>query len=561
MIITHRQTRFVLSGGLLCLLPFGFLLATDTLLWQRCLSAAAILACLLAGVSLLQNRKHPLRVTWNDLFVSLYMAYGGIQYIIHRNDLPGSVFASWTVVVALYLVARNSDTRALPAFLWAASLPQSLVALGQLLDVFPSTHGLYAVTGTFWNPSQLGGFLACLAPLLVHDIRSRKRRLLFLGLSAFPLAALVLSDSRAAWLACLIGTLYVLRLEPKTKLQTGIVAAAVLVAGVALWFYKPLSALGRFHLWKITGNMAADAPLFGGGLHSFPRLYMPYQGFYFECHPDDAFADTATVVTTPYNEFLHILVEQGLIGLSLFLLLCGGFLLRPGEENRKYTAVLLSFLVFSCFSYPGENVALLAVLACCMGAFRGRAALAIVRSRAVRLLPVAVPVLALCLNVGVFVRYRILARIVYASTQEIHVEAFRNEPDALQCLALRYPPLPPDKHKRVLELLAARCPSPNSYCTLAIFCEQNGEIATAEKLYRQAALMVPNQIRANYRLFNLYKNNGQTEAAYAMALRLVRQRVKIENSFTLEAQGEATRYLKRHKHDKPNEIVRQPQIQ
>lgn len=73
--------------------------------------------------------------------------------------------------------------------------------------------------------------------------------------------------------------------------------------------------------------------------------------------------------------------------------------------------------------------------------------------------------------------------------------------------------------------------------------------------------MVPNQIRANYRLFNLYKNNGQTEAAYAMALRLVRQRVKIENSFTLEAQGEATRYLKRHKHDKPNEIVRQPQIQ
>ena len=298
--------------------------------------------------------------------------------------------------------------------------------------------------------------------------------------------------------------------------------------------------------------MAVDAPLFGGGLHSFPRLYMPYQGFYFECHPDDAFADTATVVTTPYNEFLHILVEQGLIGLSLFLLLCGGFFLRHGEENRKYTAVLLSFLVFSCFSYPGENVALLAVLACCMGAFRGRAALAIVRSRAVRLLPVAVPVLALCLNVGVFVRYRILARIVYASTQEIHVEAFRNEPDALQCLALRYPPLPSDKHKRVLELLATRCPSPNSYCTLAIFCEQNGEIATAEKLYRQAALMVPNQIRANYRLFNLYKNNGQTEAAYAMALRLVRQRVKIENSFTLEAQGEATRYLKRHSHDRKN---------
>ena len=162
------------------------------------------------------------------------------------------------------------------------------------------------------------------------------------------------------------------------------------------------------------------------------------------------------------------------------------------------------------------------------------------------------PVLALCLNVGVFVRYRILARIVYASTQEIHVEAFRNEPDALQCLALRYPPLPSDKHKRVLELLATRCPSPNSYCTLAIFCEQNGEIATAEKLYRQAALMVPNQIRANYRLFNLYKNNGQTEAAYAMALRLVRQRVKIENSFTLEAQGEATRYLKRHSHDRKN---------
>ena len=557
MTICLRQLVFFGCGSLLCLLPFGFLLETHTLLWQRCLSVAAGLMCLLAGLSLLQNRKRPLRIIQSDLFVALYLAYGAVQCLVHRADIPGSLVASWTIVAAFYLVARNSDSRTLPAFLWVACLAQAVVAMGQYAALLPSRHALYAATGTFWNPSQLGGFLACLLPMLAADLPDRKPRFLFAGLLLLSLVALVLSDSRAAWLACLVGVLYVFRLVPKKKIHIGLAVVVALAVVAALWFYKPLSALGRLHLWKISAGMVADAPLFGSGVHSFPALYMPCQARYFESHPDDAFADLAAVVTTPYNEPLHILVEQGFIGLALFLLLCGSFFLRQTDENRRPTAVLLAFLVFACFSYPGENVALLSVLACCLGSSQGKTAFALSSAPFVRPVSATIPLLAFCLCAMVFAHYQNLARILRSPAQEISIAAFRNEPDALQLLSVRRQALSSDQYAQVLEWLSARCPSPATYCALGELCERREDFACAERLYREAALMVPNQIQANYHLFNLYEKNGRPQAALDMALRLSRQHVKIENSFTLSVQGEAIRYVKQHAPQPESKALRQ----
>ena len=542
----EQRIYLALVGCIIVSLPFSLELNSHSLAYQHCMAIVVFCVTVLICIVLCRRYKYSLVVTWGDLFVALYVVYGGCQFFVYWEELPASLFSSWTIVVAIYLLSRNLPTRLMFLFLGVACLLQAFVALCQSVGVLSGSHSFFKVAGSFWNPSQLGGFIACFFPLLAVEIWDGKHAFRFVWLLLPLIVALVLSDSRAAWLACVVGTLYAFRLVPRTRKQVGLVVicAAFLLTG--LYIYKPLSALGRLHLWKIATGMVFEAPLFGTGIHSFPGLYMLRQAHYFESHPNDSFADMATVVITPYNEFLHILVEQGIVGLILFILLCGSvFAQRHDNGNRKYTAVLLAFLVFACFSYPGENVALLAGLALCLGAYRGRVAFSVPLCRAMRLLPLIAMLVVVMINAGIWKNYRTLADGLHSPSGEIPLAAYRNEPEALQILLRRSGRLSLDEQRQVRGWIAARCPSPTTFCDLGYFLEKQGDVVSAEKYYRLAAHMVPNQVRANYYLFKLYELNGYPAKAREMASHIVRQHVKIENSFTIGAQGEAERYLKK----------------
>lgn len=546
MACAGRWIYLFLTGSMITLLPFCLGLELHTLSYQRCMAIVAFGTALLAGIALFRQNKTTLSITWGDIFVALYVVYGGCQLLFHRADLPSILFSSWTIVVAFYVIARNLPVHSMAPFLGGTCLVQVGIALGQLAGFLPSTHILFKITGSFWNPSQLGGYIACFFPLLAVEVRDCGRPARFVWLLLPLLAVLVLSDSRTAWIACAVGTLYAFRIVPRTKKQIGVVALCAALILFVLYAYKPLSALGRLHLWKIAVGMATENPLFGTGIHSFSRLYMLRQAHYFENNPDDSFADMATVVTTPYNEILHILIEQGIVGITLFAFLCRCFFLRRKNSNdRKYSAVLLAFLVFACFSYPGENMALLAGLALCLGACRGNVAFSIPLRRGFRLIPLVVILVVVAVNASIGRYYRSLSDGLRSSAAAIPLAAYRNEPEALQVLLQESERFSSDERQQALQWLAFHCPSPTSFCDIGYFFEQQGSLAQAENCYRLAACMVPNQVRGNYYLFKLYESNGEEAKACDVALRLACQRVKIENSFTIGAQGEAKRFLKK----------------
>jgi tetratricopeptide (TPR) repeat protein len=103
--------------------------------------------------------------------------------------------------------------------------------------------------------------------------------------------------------------------------------------------------------------MIAENPIFGGGFNSFANNYGKTQAAYFLNNTStEKEIQVADYVTCAYNEFLEMLIDSGITGLLLFLLiLC--FALKPSlQRNSEYyfaaRYALIAFLILSMVSYP-----------------------------------------------------------------------------------------------------------------------------------------------------------------------------------------------------------------
>ncbi|MDR1169588.1 MAG: O-antigen ligase family protein, partial [Prevotellaceae bacterium] len=123
-----------------------------------------------------------------------------------------------------------------------------------------------------------------------------------------------------------------------------------------LYFLKKDSADGRLLIWQCTWNMIRDKPVTGHGYGTFNARYMLYQAEYFEMHPGSKYAYLADNVLHPFNEYLLVWAEHGMIGVGGVVLLCFLLLRRYFREpsHIRFIALLglLSPAVLSCFSYP-----------------------------------------------------------------------------------------------------------------------------------------------------------------------------------------------------------------
>ena len=126
---------------------------------------------------------------------------------------------------------------------------------------------------------------------------------------------------------------------------------------------KKDSADGRLLIARVSMEMVRKTPVFGCGISGFRTEYLNQQTAYFESHPDSPYLINADDVETPFNEFLKILIEQGIIGLLLFL--CLLYYLFE-KENRRiagqvrndviHFSIILFILIFGLFSYPFDKL-------------------------------------------------------------------------------------------------------------------------------------------------------------------------------------------------------------
>ncbi len=400
-----------------------------------------------------------------DLLLFIYVLYILIQN--NRTDLIHSLlFLELTGLAILYFIIRQQSTQ---HHLWllialiAGGLIQSIYGNLQLWGVFPSHHAIFKMTGSFFNPGPYAGYLAAVFPVSLgfylfnisacfpvkHPILDKMiywsstlkacfnrfsvianffynkskpvcppeeqvekpafiyRTLNFFVLISITGMCLVLpaSHSRAAWLAVLVSSIYLIWIRYpflgqitsyfNTRIKKLILFLSLvtflIASGVGLYYFKKGSADGRLLVWKVSAVMINDRPFFGFGYDGFKKHYMDYQAEYFKDKPKSGYAMLAGDNNYAFNEPIQLTVEHGIIGLIpliaiVLLVFSEKYKTQPLKEPEENSicpatdgnicvslqfgkippersdperflfhisrAVIISIMVFGLFSYP-----------------------------------------------------------------------------------------------------------------------------------------------------------------------------------------------------------------
>jgi len=255
---------------------------------------------------------------------------------------------------------RLAQNQLLIAIIPLCCFIQSLYGIGQFLGWFQSANG-FRVTGSFDNPA---GFAACLsagAPFFWYFILKNNpigKLLTIITLTTVGLA-IAFSASRAGIISFLLVLLLVglryLSFDKTKKILLSVILLSGLLVG--LYFLKKDSADGRILIGQCSWEMIKDKPMLGFGPGGFKANYMNYQADYFASHQDSRFSMLADNIDRPFNEYISLLVNYGLLGLTVLLVLIL-FLWKTYRNNPQSLLnsiagwCLLSIGVFALFSYP-----------------------------------------------------------------------------------------------------------------------------------------------------------------------------------------------------------------
>lgn len=293
-----------------------------------------------------------------------------------------------------------------------SGLIQATYGLLQLYGYYPSNHGQFKITGSFFNPAPFALYLATIFPMAlaiytfvkipnIHEKPNLSIRSIFsfiqtkyFLLSALKQTAAATAISiiivlpatmiRAAWVGAIAGLLIVFLLALKHKkielpqsfvsILTSKINRILLVAlgitiigGSSLFLYKvkEKSSKGKSLIWEITMDKITDKPIFGHGVGRFEAEYNNWQGEYFTSHPSEITGDKGLVAgNTKYcfNEYLELASETGIVGVVLFFAFIGTILFYSIKNNSIINAIILptmvALLVFAAISYPFYNIPL-----------------------------------------------------------------------------------------------------------------------------------------------------------------------------------------------------------
>lgn len=218
---------------------------------------------------------------------------------------------------------------------------------------FASFVSLTMVAGlTFLIKGLLSGEPSRTSSILVSLLRGPRAVLLLVLL--ISLVAIILSQSRAGFLGlvCVSWVPFLLLRKKSVSTRNWLYLGMLLLlsAGVVLWFFGgdllerfagDALTLGERNLqWEITWNAIQKEWLLGYGGNSYATVFQVERGY----------ADLRQVVfDQSHNDYLHIWLEQGLLGLVLWLGLIGLTLTRTFKSFVASSSTLISASMLAIF--------------------------------------------------------------------------------------------------------------------------------------------------------------------------------------------------------------------
>ena len=495
----------------------------------------------------------------SDIVIGLWYAY--MFFLAWSKDWRVDAMFIWGGISNLicYMVVKKMKFQwiIINSIIISGTL-QSIIVFLQKFGYIRSNHSFFDITGSFGNPGSLGCFLALALVaslcLFFFNKNSILKCVFYLLSSVLILFALVLADSRTSMLAVIVGLLifflHDIRKYCQKKSVLIVMLVIVFLGGVVilLYNYRVDSANARLLIWKISLQMICDKPICGHGLGSFNEEYMLYQASFFETRPDSHYSIIADNVAYPYNELIHIGVEQGIIGMLFILLLIVLFFKSPANSsNRIFKSLLASFLIVSQFSYPANvfPLIILVPLIC--------ASIESVHVIKIKCFSCLIQIILLVLmNISILqgLKFKDYSDELKLSVREencmsnylkMNFEGLKNELIFLNKINMW---LSKNQHyDLIIEYEYVLLPSCETYCEIGNAYASKSDFDKAEYYYKIASNMVPSRIIHSYLLWKMYLKQRDNEKANFIAQKIVNQNIKICNTLVLRIKEEVREYL------------------
>ncbi len=284
--------------------------------------------------------------------------------------LPYALILTGLLLAASLLRKKNGLDRAVSIALLAWTILESGWTIWQnLRDGLGTYRYPFIITGSFRSPAPFGALIAIgLVTAAASIVRLRKEKD-FLSRIQYILsyivlipgcAALIVSRSRAAWVALLVSLLTLLFRETgfrnwirRRRLITIVAAVLLLLAGAGIFLLKPDSAIGRLHIWNMECRVMASHPWTGVGFERMFKVYGDVQSGYFQ--QKERPAVIVRVADSPvyaFNEYLKFGMARGIGGLLLSLAVAAWVVWRLFRKHSVLAYAALLYAIFACFSFP-----------------------------------------------------------------------------------------------------------------------------------------------------------------------------------------------------------------
>lgn len=451
---------------------------------------------------------------------------------------------------------------------------QSIYGLGQYFYILPDIAApSFRISGCFDNPAGFAATSIVCFPFALCLVREQKFYYKVAGVvsSLAIIVGILLAQSRAgvvalllitsAWSISLLAGKWREWYKPKTIIVFISIVAMLLIVG--LYFWKKDSADGRLLIWQCSARMIAEKPLLGHGIGGFQREYMLYQAEYFKMQPDSKYSRLADIVKHPFNEYLLIWIEQGIVGVLLWSTM-GWLVIRAYIRNRNvignnvFMLCLLGIAVFACFSYP-LNYPFVRLMLTLSAAFIMRSEPVFVNisfsiARVLKLLVLAVLVGVITLTGWLFYSEyywnKIAQQSLAGETRKMLPQyaqlypRMRNNGLFLYNYAAELNYIGEWGKSNQLMIECSQLYNDNDVqLILADNYQQQKQYAEAERHLKLACLMIPNRFIPPYRLVQLYKLQGRDTDVQKLARQIVDKQVKIPSSDIVEIKREMQKLI------------------
>lgn len=547
---------------------------------------------ILFGLTLLQfiNNYKKLKIGITDLVVFLLGFYFFINYRFINTSIFDTKFSIISLLFVVYICIRiyANDNYLKHIVFYAlviSGIFLSVLSIKQVLGLEHSNHHLFKATATFYNPGQLGGYLALiiagLAPYVIDGyarfnqcLKERKAVYLvnyILALITIVVAIMILpaTGSRAAFIAVFtIACIYVYKTYGQNCLTwvkknkvTSLIAALILLAGLSFGYSaKEGSANGRLLIWKASlQNVEKKDILFGVGCGNFAGKYGYFQEQYFIKNSSDT--KNIYVADAPefaFNEYVQLFIEYGLVGILLFASTLFFALKNLYKNNHILAYSLTALLVFAFFSYPFSLPVFLILLPFAFGAAAHYDKKIIPSYGYIPLFVVCLFIVYFCTQtleaerratkewkkLSVFYTMNIYKGLA-EDYQVIHKELKDNQRFLFEYGQILNKTEKYTESNVILQEGVQISSDPMFLNIIGNNYKALGDYVSANKYYQHSFNRLPNRIYPLYLQMKLYEETNQKDLLYKKAQQILDFKEKIPSSATKKIKSEAKEVLKK----------------